>query len=677
MRWGIDKTLIVLTLPILIQFALPVVAFGDDVRRDLTELSIEELMNVEVTLAARKPRKLSQTAAAIFVITREDIRRSGATSLPEILRMTPGMNVARIDSSKWAVSTRGFNGRYADKLLVLIDGRSVYTPIFSGVFWESQDVFLEDVDRIEIIRGPGASLWGANAVNGVINIITKHTDDTRGGLAYAGIGTEDRVFGGTRYGGDLGQAGGFRVYAKYFDRDETRNWDGKEKSDNWDMFRSGFRSDTKLSGRDEVTCLGNLYYGETNNATAYLSPVFPYASIRDEASLAFGGNATGRWRHTRPDGSAIDLQLYYERRERGDAGAMLSGDIIDVDFQHRFSFGIQDFVWGLGYRYHQDEIAPGETIVFDPPEREYQLCSAFLQDDITLLKDRLRLTLGVKIEHNDFTGLEVQPNSRLLWTPSQSNVFWCAVARAVGTPSRLYSDIWFYNQVLPPGSPENPSPYPLVATISGNPNAVSEKLTAFEIGHRFRLSDQFSLDTTAFYNVYKDLLTAKPETPFMAEQSGAPYLVTPFRISNMLKGVGWGMECAANWKPLSWWRLSTAYSLLCLDLQPEEGSVRDYGELRENTYPKNQVSLRSSAELPGNLELDIVLRYVDSLHEGAVGEYTELDARVGWQPARAFEFSISGKNLLDSGHPEFIEQFVYGEPCEIERGVFGKVTWRF
>ncbi|MCK5229802.1 MAG: TonB-dependent receptor, partial [Desulfobulbaceae bacterium] len=419
---------------------------------DMTELSLEELMNIEITSVSKKPEKLADAAAAVFVVTREDIRRSGVTSIPEALRMAPGINVARIDSNKWAVTSRGFNGRFANKLLVLIDGRSVYTPSFSGVHWEVIDIFLEDVDRIEVIRGPGATLWGANAVNGVINIITKHAADTQGGLIAMGAGTEERGFGGVRYGTDMGETTYGRFYAKGFKRDEfVHNTTGDDAGDDWDMLRGGFRLDSLLYDRDSVTVQGDIYQGNMNQTLHLPTVSGPFFNkiVEDKAEVE-GWNLLTRWQHTLSPTSDFTLQVYYDRTNRDEFVYGEIRDTFDIDLQHQFAaYKRHEVIWGLGYRYTHDDFSDSEILRLDPDSRSDELFSAFVQDKITLMEDCLWLTIGSKFEHNDYTGYEIQPNARLFWAPHTDHKVWASVGRAVRTPSRMEDDIWFINTTFP------------------------------------------------------------------------------------------------------------------------------------------------------------------------------------------------------------------------------------
>src|SRR5438034_11419109 len=434
---------------------------------DVTAMSMEDLMNLQVTSVSKRTQKVADAAAAIFVLTQEDIRRSGATSIPEALRLVPGLEVARIDQNKWAIGSRGFNGRFDNKLLVLIDGRSVYTPLFSGVYWNVQDVMLEDVDRIEVIRGPGATLWGANAVDGVINIITKPAKATQSAVVTAGAGTEERASGSARYGGTIGKTA-YRVYGKYFNWGPSVYPSDTSAHDGWDALRGGFRADWTPAGANYLTLQGDIYRSKYDETLTVASLSAPYSNTFPNDGKYSGGNILGRWNHT-SEGSSMSLQMYYDNTTITDHS--LFGDhqnILDIDFQDGFHAGnSQQFVWGLGYRSIHDKNDASFTVSLQPNQVTLNQFSTFLQDEISLVDNRLQITLGSKFERNEFTGFEIEPNARLLWnlTPNQS--VWTAVSRAVRTPALTEEGLRLNSAVLPPGAPSNPTPFPAVIAVFG------------------------------------------------------------------------------------------------------------------------------------------------------------------------------------------------------------------
>ncbi|MDB6032669.1 MAG: ligand-gated TonB-dependent outer rane channel [Verrucomicrobiales bacterium] len=622
--------------------------------REIRDIPLEELVNVEVFSTGRKPEPLAQTPAAIAVVTQEDIRRSGVTSIPEALRLVPGMQVARVDSHTWAISARGFNDVFANKLLVMQDGRSLYTPLFSGVFWDIQDTVLEDIDRIEVIRGPGATLWGANAVNGIINIITKSAKDTQGLLVTAGGGTEERGFTSIRYGDKLAENLYFRVFGKYLNRDEFAQPNGHPADDAWQLGRGGFRMDWEPPGQNTYTFQGEAYGGLLNQV--YTVP--PGATLLRDENVVRGGYMLGRWAHVFSDTSDTKLQFYYDRAMRDTAVFTERRDTVDLDFQHHIQFGERhDVVWGVGYRVHLDKVDTNLAIALSPPQRHDQIVSSFLQDEITLVPEKLRFTIGSKFEDNEYTGFEVQPNARLSWTPNNRQTFWGAVSRAVRTPARVESDIRFTQQ----------TPFGL-ANISGNPAFQSEKMIAYELGHRAQFFKHFSIDIATFYNDYDDLRTIEPV-------GGNPLLLTG---GNNLRGETYGIEIGPTWRICEWWRLSGAYSFLEIQLHRKTGSLDPNAERDEGRSPQQQFTLRSSWDLPWHLELDAQLRYADRLPDFNIPSYLVMDVHLGWRPNRNLELALVGQNLMAGRHREFEpSSLVPTQQTAVQHSLYGKVTWRF
>src|ERR1700730_2447096 len=451
---------------------------------DVSALSMEDLMNVQVTSVSKRTQKVADAAAAIFVITQEDLRRSGATSIPEALRLVPGLEVARIDENKWAIGSRGFNGRFDNKLLVLIDGRSVYTPLFSGVYWNVQDVMLEDIDRIEVIRGPGATLWGANAVNGVINIITKKAKATQGGLVTAGGGTEERGSGSARYGSKFGNNTHYRVYGKYFDWGPSNYANGATANDGWNALRGGFRADWAPSGPNSLTFEGDLYRSNYNETVTVPSLSAPYSNTFPNNGVYSGGNILGRWNHATEAGS-MSLQMYYDHTTTVDNSLFVDHqNTFDIDFQDGFHVGdSHQIVLGLGYRSVRDRNEPSFTVSLMPNHVSLNLFSAFMQDEISLVDNRLKLTLGSKFEHNTFTRFEIEPNARLLWTLSPNQSVRTSCSRAGPDPALTEEGLRLNSAVIPPGAPGNRSPFPAVLAVLGNPQFNSEDLLAYELGY--------------------------------------------------------------------------------------------------------------------------------------------------------------------------------------------------
>ena len=621
---------------------------------ELKRLSVEQLMQINVTSVSRQPEKLSEAASAIQVITNDEIRRSGATSIPEALRLAPNLEVAQVGAHQWAITARGFNSTTANKLLVLVDGRSVYTPLFSGAFWDIQDVLLEDIERIEVISGPGGAVWGANAVNGVINIITRSARDTRGLYAEAGGGSTPNGFGAARYGGEMGAHTSFRAYGQLFDRGNEVFTNGDDAADSWRMGQGGLRFDAQPSTRDALMVKGDAYGGNERVTTG-------------GTSTAGGGSIATRWSRTISPTSDASLQLYYDHTQLSNpepasqfspSGTLKDRlDTYDLDLEHRFALGTRNrAVWGLGYRFTHDVVDNSPSLGFSPQRLDHSLVSAFAQDEISLLQS-LYLTLGTKVEHNDYTGFEVEPTVRLRWSFAPTQMVWGAVSRAVRTPSRVERDI------------AEPSQPPMI--LAGNSDFESEILVAYELGYRVNVSSRFSASAAAFYNRYDDLRSL----------SFTPATIIPLFFANNLAGETHGLELSATVQATSWWRLRAGMDLLKERLHVIAGEMDINHALNETADPERQFSLQSSFDLPHHLELDINPRSVDKLYNnnlGAVGTvpgYTEMDVRLGWQMRQQLGFSVAGRNLLHDHHVEF------GVPDptreEIRRAVYAKVTWRF
>ncbi|HEY9421240.1 MAG TPA: TonB-dependent receptor [Thermoanaerobaculia bacterium] len=608
---------------------------------ELTQLSIEELMQIDVTSVSRRTERVFGAAAAVSVITGEEIRRSGATSLPDALRLIAALHVAQVNGYTWAVSARGFNLSSANKLLVLIDGRSIYTPLFSGVFWESQDVFLEDIDRIEVIRGPGAALWGANAVNGVINILTRSAQATQGGLASAGAGNETRALGSFRHGGTIREGTYYRAYGKYTYQDALALPGGGGGRDPLRRGQAGFRVDQEDRGAGAFTFQGDVYRGVASDL------------VRADTELE-GGNILGRWSRSLSEASDLELQVYYDVTDRLTPNFFGERrDTFDIDFQHRHNFNSRhDLIWGGGYRVSRDDVMNSREVAFLPAEDTQELFSAFVQDEI-VINPRLRMILGSKFEHQETTGFEVQPSARFAWTPTERRTIWGAVSRAVRTPTRLDQDIRFFT---PTGE----------TLVRGDEDFQSEELIAYELGYRIQPRPEVFLDAAVFYHDY-DQLRSQERSP---TPTGLPIV-----LGNALNAETWGLEVRAQYEPIPHWRLHAGYALFEKDLSLDPGSTDPTGGAGEGNDPRHRFTLRSYVDLPGRFELDGMVRYVSRLPRPVVPSYTALDLRLGWRASDRLNLSLVGQNLLDESHPEF------GAPTprrvEIERGFYGRATWRF
>jgi len=607
---------------------------------DLKKLSVDELMDINVTSVSLHSEKLSEAASAIQVITADDIASSTATSIPEALRLASNLEVAQIDSRQWAISARGFNNLFADKMLVLIDGRSVYTPLYAGVYWDVQDTIMEDIDRIEVISGPGATQWGANAVNGVINISTKTAMETQGGLVVAGGGSELEDSEEVRYGGKLAPGVDYRVYAKYFDRGDSVLPNGSAAGDAWRMGQTGFRLDSDAAEGTWLTLQGDFYDGSVTRQ----GPEDIHMS---------GGNLLGRWTRTFDDNSDMVAQVYYDETYRKIPNSFTQSlNTYDFDFKYRLPIGkVNDFTWGLGYRLEDDDITNTPAEAFLPSQATEQTFNTFVQDEITLVDDRLHLTLGTKFEEYSFTGDEFEPSARAAWTPSGDQTVWAAVSRAVRVPSRI--DLDLYEPATPP------------YRQAGGPGVVSEKLIAYELGYRKQLSSAVALSLATYYNDYSDLRGLEPLNPPAA---------FPVQVDSGLRGKSSGAELAADWRISRVWRLHGGWTEMRVGSSPEPGSTDRVANRSIALDPNHQVQLRSLLDLSAQWQFDTDLRYVGPIANQRVPGYTEMDQRLAWRPVPAWEFSLNGQNLLHDYHAEFNPP---GSRREIGRSIFGKAAWRF
>jgi iron complex outermembrane receptor protein len=642
---------------------------------DLTQVSIESLMNMEVTSVSKKEQKLSQVAAAIFVITQEEIRRSGATNIPDLLRMVPGLDVGQINANTWAISARGFNHELADKLLVLVDGRAVYTPINAGVNWDTQDVPLEDIERIEVIRGPGGTVWGANAVNGVINIITSKTADTQGALVALGGGTTDQEFGTTQYGGRIGKNTSYRVFAKYLNHDHSPDLLDDDEVDDWHLLHGGFRADTDVSKKDSLAIQGDLYTGSEGASIVHIASIVPPDNV-NVASLAdlSGGNILSRWKHTFSNRSDTTLQFYFDRYTRHGPENDEGRNTVDFDFQHHLDLGGRnDLIWGAGYRRSADQTAGTIDLAFVPASRTIDILSWFAQDEITLKPDRVFLTVGTKLEHNDFTTFEIQPSVRVTWSASSIHTIWAAVSRASRTPSRLdtASDIGL--AVFP-----GPNGFSTEAVLFGNPRQKAEHVVAAEVGYRAQPSRRFSVDVATFFNVYDNLRTREPGALVFEPTPVPARWIFPITWDTKMHGTTDGIEVSTDWKATNRWTLSPGYALLQMHLHADAASQDTTSAPGiEGSNPRHQAQLRSHVDLGRGLGWDTSVYFVERLSAQQIPSYTRVDTQLRWRFAEQLELSLVGQNLVRNHHPESNDTFTIVNSSEVKRSAYGKVTWRF
>jgi iron complex outermembrane receptor protein len=640
--------------------------------RDLTQFTLEDLMNVEVVSVSKKEQTLAKTGAAIFVITQEDIRRSGATNIPDLLRMVPGVDVARIDHSTWAVSIRGFNGVYANKVQVLIDGRSVYHPAYSGVLWYAQDVPLEDLERIEVIRGPGGTVWGANAMNGVINIITKSAQQTPGGLIVAGGGSDAQGEGLIQYGGQIGARGDYRVYARYSNLGKSDAATAAQPADSKRAQEGGFRSDWNLSPRDLLTVQGEIRLvdgGQT--VTAVIAQVIPAVGTFGEPVADDDGNLLARWTHKNLNGSDISLQASFDQSH---ASASVGDDwssIGNLDFQSHLSVGRRnDLVWGLSDRVNANRFGRSAVVTLSPLRRIDSLYGAFVQDEITLTKT-WALMVGSKFEHNDYTGFEVEPSAQLVWTPSARATIWASAAQALRQPSNIDAGLQALSSVvaLPQGLIG-------LVTLSGNPNTKVERLRDLETGYRAQINRRLSLDVTGFLSFYRNLQTTEPLTPYFSASGGFPHYVIPLIYEYKAHAQSYGAEAFATWNVTDRWKISPSLTMLNLSVLRDASSQDPTVAQVAGYSPRRSFQVRSFVNLGRSFEWDQTLGYTGPLATGNIPGYVRLDLRFGWRWGESWDLSMSAQNLLQPRHAEFPDMDLV-DHMQDQRRIFGKITWRF
>jgi len=555
-------------------------------------------------------------------------------------------------------------------MLVMVDGRSVYLPLFSGVYWNRLDTAFEDIDRIEVVRGPGGALWGANAVNGIINIITKSAQETQGGYVELGAGTEEEAFGTVRYGGRLGEHAWYRVYAKAFERDGLVDEAGDDLAGDWGIRRTGFRVDWDVSDRDTLTFQGDYYEGEALSEIAISSYASPVPTLVEDESISQGGNVLVRWQRSVDDQTDFALQAYYEvTSDEGLWYGEITDTIADIDFQHRFQPNDRhEIVWGAGVRRTVDDAPGTEMLGLTTAKRTVNVYSAFVQDEITLTPDLLALTVGTKIEHNDYTGFEYQPSARLVYTPAAHRTVWVAVSRAVRTPSRVDHDLLLTGAAVAPGV------YP---RLLGSDDFESEALLAFELGYRIQPVESVTLDAALFYHDYDNLRTMEPGLPFPELVPEPAHMIVPLVAANKMQGEAYGLELAGNWQAADWWLVRSGYAFYELQLHLDADSLDTLESQAEDEAPQHIAFVRSSMDLPGAVALDLVVRYVDTVPAFDIDSYLELDARVAWRPHERLEIFIAGRNLLHEHHPEFVCKYTGIVPADVERGAYAGVTWRF
>ena len=637
----------------------------------LRQLTLEELSQIDVTTPSKEPVPAFRTPMAISVITAEQIQRSGATCIPEALRLAPGVEVARIDGNKWAIGIRGFGDRFSRGVLVLIDGRTVYTPLLAGTYWEVQDTMMEDIYRIEVIRGPGGTIWGPNAVNGVINIITKDSKDTNGMLASAGGGNEEQGFASFRYGGGNGRNFNFRVYGKGFTRGPEDHSDG-QNFDDWRAAQGGFRLDWNKSKTESLTVQGDMYTEEAGESVNLVTYAPPYSSIVNANSDLSGGNVLVRWKKTVSDSDDIQIQTYYDKTNRYEPNFGDLRNTFDVDFlQHLRVADRNEISWGLGARFSlADNLAMDSGFTFVPNKRTDQLFTGFLQDEIRLVENRLSLTLGTKVLHTNFTGVGYEPSGRLLWTPDEKQTIWASFTHALRTPSDAEENFYLSGYL---GTEPNGTQY--FARFDANHHFAPEQLNGYEFGYRRLIASKLYLGISGYYNRHHNLEDEElTGAAYLEDNPPPPHLVQSAQFGNGLLGTTKGGEITPSWQIRPFWQIRAAYSFLQMDvkLAPFSSDAESVSAVN-GASPRHEVSAFSSLDISRKVKFDVDWRYVGALPGLSVPSYSTADARLGWRYAKDWELSLVGRNLLQPAHAEFRAD--PGPLVEIRRSAYAKLTW--
>lgn len=637
-------------------------------------MSIQDLLNIEVTSVSKTEQKISDTAAAVYVITQDEIRNSGATNIPDLLRMVPGMDVAQINSNTWAISARGFNGRYANNLMVLLDGRSIYLPTFGGVYWDVLDMPLEDIERIEVIRGPGGSTWGFNAVNGVISIITKKAGKTKGTMVEAGAGNLQPGFGIVQYGGAAGKEADYRIYSKYFSESQLPGVTGGDGGDGWNILRGGFRLDSSLSTKDRMTFQGDVYTGKEDQFVKVLPSLDASLQSVERSLDVSGGFIQATWNHQFSPRSASTLEIAYNRNQHGNQ-VNEGEEILNLDFQHQYKWTQrQDLVWGTSI-YNSAVRTNGILAVsFNPPDTTVRVFGGFIQDEIALARDRLYLTIGAQLEHNRFSAFGLMPTVRTAWKIHQGKTFWAAISRAMNTPDLNETEMRlnFTGFYAPNGTL-------FVPALIGDLNHKDTVSLDYEAGYRTTVTKHLSLDLAAYYDHYSRVDTTGPLAPFFESQPSPPHIVLPMTTQNLMAGETHGIEGFANWKLTDRLTLSPGYAFerIHMHLDPRSQDTSSVAEI-EGSSPVNSAQLRSHVALPRRIAWDTSAYFVGRIQDPAVPSYTRLDSGITWQAGERLSFSAFGQNLLTGERLEYVDVVRKSTASTlVKRGAYAKVKWEF
>ncbi|MCE9595976.1 MAG: TonB-dependent receptor [Planctomycetes bacterium] len=645
-----------------IGLAAPAFGQGEGPSQDLRDYTLEQILDMEVSIASPSDQKQGDAPAAVYVLTGDEIRRAGFTTIQEALRMVPGFFVARYTSTLWQVTARGFSGSFASDLLVMIDGVSVYTPLFAGVWWELQAIDMDDVERIEIVRGPGASLWGANAVNGVINVITKHSKDTHGVRVTALAGNESRELA-ARWGGKLDEDVDYRAWFKGSENSPLVDSLGDPANEHWTIGKVGFRTDWTRANGDRVKFLGNGYVAGVQESYAVAFPTAPFSRIANDTTPKNGGFLLGSWERDDTPDSNMKLSAWWSKDFQKQVDFRMNIDVFDVEFRRSRNLAADNtLTWGVGYHVVNSHLPSDFTYTFDPISRVQQTPRVFLHDEIRFPEQNASVTLAAQVEHTSFTGFEVQPSIRALWHPRENHTVWAALSRAVRTPSIEENDIAFR------------LPYDNFSgdffLEQGSSRYESEKVVAAETGWRWSPSPTLSLDVSAFYNHYDDKRTLEFGTPF--NSGGLQFF--PFTFDNKAQARSYGVEVACDWDVSDRWRIRSGYSLFKLHTTLDADSNDFFLPTTDHSTPKNQINVRSYYDLGEHWEFDVGAYYVDDVLSYDNPAYTRVDARLGWNPNPNVRFSLGVQNAFMDQHPETGEDLI-GIGTEVERNVYFSVSW--
>jgi iron complex outermembrane receptor protein len=644
----------------------------------LADASLEELMNIEVTSVSKKAQRLGATAASVFVIAAEDIRRSGISVLPELLRLAPGVQVSRLSSGGWAVGIRGFNDEFSNKLLVLVDGRSVYNEFYGLVFWDTLNIAIDDIERIEVIRGPGAAMWGTNAVNGVINIISKSAKATQGGLVAGGGGSAATSTGSVRYGGEASPGVFYRAGTQNTTVDPFQILRSASPSRGWTNRSGDFRLDWDISAKDSLLVSGDIYSSSLGMMVPAATISSPNAPLADDRAISTGENVNARWQHVYSETSSIEVHFSYEHMLRNDPQSKIDLGVFDYAFQQHAHIGSRnDVIWGLTARQDSFHSTPTPALRLNPLNSGRDEVAVFAEDEIALIPGKLSFIVGAQASHTATIGYAIQPTGRLLWTPTQSLSSWIAVSRAERTPSVYDRGLDYYAPpvTIPSGSPYIPS-FLGIAHVMGNPTAQSETVLAYETGQRVQAAKQISFDVSTFYNVYQHLSSVSPGSPVLAFSSGVPYLTIPTTYGNQRFGESYGAELATTWNATSRWRLTGGYSWLRVETHSKPGDP-SLDEVRTSSAtPHHQWDIRSNFDLTRTIQIDTALYYYAAMPQTGIPQHLRGDLRIGWRPVSKIELSIGVQDAFAANHLEY-ESTRFNQTAQIPRNFYGKLTWRF